>query len=286
MGEAAPLAIWAVDKPAGPTSHDVVAAVRRNLPRGVKVGHAGTLDPFATGLLLVLVGRATRLARYLSSLDKTYRARVRLGWVSSSGDPDGELSATGAHVPDEDELRSAAAALEGRRPQRVPELSAVKVGGVALHRRVRRGERVEPPEREVEVHSLTIERGPDAEGAVDLEVRCGKGTYVRTLASELGEGLGCGAYCETLRRTAVGGVDLAAAVPPEAVGAVGGLPLRLALGHLGQRELDLDEAGDVAHGRPVTGAGEGPVGLWRGERLLAVARPDGDGLLRPEVVLA
>ena len=134
MGEAAPLAIWAVDKPAGPTSHDVVATVRRNLPRGVKVGHAGTLDPFATGLLLVLVGRATRLARYLSSLDKTYRARVRLGWVSSSGDPDGELRATGAHVPDEDEVRSAAAALEGRRPQRVPELSAVKVGGQRAYR--------------------------------------------------------------------------------------------------------------------------------------------------------
>ncbi len=286
MSEPPPLAIWAVDKPAGPTSHDIVAGVRRGLARGVKVGHAGTLDPFATGLLLMLVGRGTRLARYLTGLDKTYRARLRLGWVSSSGDPDGEVTATGVAVPGADTVRAAAAGLVGRRRQQVPELSAVKVRGVALHRRVRRGEQVEPPEREVEVHSLTVDHGPDAAGVVSLNVRCSKGTYLRTLAAELGERLGCGAYCEALRRTAVGDIDVTAAVAPEEVSAVGGLALRTALGHLGARELVPAEVAGVAHGRPVAGSGEGPVGLWRGERLVAVARPGSEGWLRPEVVLA
>src|SRR5688500_13026018 len=144
-GEAA---VLLCDKPAGPTSHDVVAQVRRERP-GMKVGHAGTLDPFATGLLLVLLGRATRLQRYLLSLPKTYRATARLGWRSSTGDPDGELVETG-RVPDEPALPV------GRIRQRVPMTSAVKVGGERLYRKARRGESIETPEREVEIYRAVL----------------------------------------------------------------------------------------------------------------------------------
>jgi tRNA pseudouridine55 synthase len=128
------------DKPAGITSHDLVAEVRRD--RGLKTGHAGTLDPFATGLMLVLVGRATRLQRYLVGLPKTYRATARLGWRSSTGDPEGELVESGTRPPD-------LALPTGRITQRVPMTSAVKVAGERLYRKAHRGEQVEPPEREV-----------------------------------------------------------------------------------------------------------------------------------------
>ncbi|MDX6652456.1 MAG: tRNA pseudouridine55 synthase [Solirubrobacterales bacterium] len=176
------------DKPAGPTSHDVVARIRRE--RGVKAGHAGTLDPFATGLLIVLLGRATRLQRHLMALPKTYVATARLGWRSSTGDPDGELSETG-QVPERLELP------QGRVRQRVPMTSAVRVGGERLYRKAHRGEVVETPEREVDVHRAEL-LSADEERAT-FEIECSSGTYVRTLIETLGD-----AYCESLRRTAIG----------------------------------------------------------------------------------
>jgi tRNA pseudouridine55 synthase len=177
------------DKPAGKTSHDIVLAVRRE-HRGEKVGHAGTLDPFATGLLLVLIGRATRLQRFLVELPKTYVARARLGWHSSTGDPDGELEET-ERVPASLELPT------GRVRQRVPMTSAIRVGGERLYRKAHRGEVVETPEREVEVYRAEL-LGSDATGA-EYEVECSAGTYVRTLIETLGD-----AYCAELRRTAIG----------------------------------------------------------------------------------
>ncbi len=177
------------DKPAGKTSHDIVLAVRRER-RGEKVGHAGTLDPFATGLLLVLIGRATRLQRFMVELPKTYVARARLGWRSSTGDPDGELEQTG-HIPTALDLPS------GRVRQRVPMTSAVRVGGERLYRKAHRGEVVETPEREVEVYRAEL-LGSDAESA-SYEVECSAGTYIRTLVETLGD-----AYCAELRRTAIG----------------------------------------------------------------------------------
>jgi tRNA pseudouridine55 synthase len=138
------------DKPAGKTSHDIVLAVRRE-HRGQKVGHAGTLDPFATGLLLILIGRATRLQRFLVELPKTYVARARLGWRSSTGDPDGELRETG-RTPSALDLPT------GRVRQRVPMTSAVRVGGERLYRKAHRGEVVETPEREVEVYRAELRR--------------------------------------------------------------------------------------------------------------------------------
>ena len=181
-------AVLLYDKPAGVTSHDVVARVRRE--RGVKAGHAGTLDPFATGLLLVLLGRATRLQRFLTGLPKTYLATARLGWRSSTGDPDGELTATG-HYPDSLELPT------GTVRQRVPMTSAVRVGGERLYKKAHRGEVVETPERDVEVHRAELLSG-DGDLA-RYEVECSAGTYVRTLVETLED-----AYCAELRRTAIG----------------------------------------------------------------------------------
>ena len=181
-------ALLLYDKPAGPTSHDVVAAVRRE--RRCKAGHAGTLDPFATGLLLVLLDRATRLQRFLVGLPKTYLATARLGWRSSTADPDGELLETG-EVPASLELPT------GRVIQRVPMTSAVRVGGERLYRKAHRGEVVETPLREVEVHSAEL-LSSDGELA-HYEIVCSAGTYVRTLIETLGD-----AYCSDLRRTAIG----------------------------------------------------------------------------------
>jgi tRNA pseudouridine55 synthase len=176
------------DKPAGITSHDVVAQVRRE--RGVKTGHAGTLDPFATGLLLVLLGRATRLQRFLVGLPKTYLATARLGWRSSTGDSDGELTETGC-VPSSLELPT------GTVRQRVPMTSAVRVGGERLYKKAHRGEVVETPERDVEVHRAQL-LSSDGEYA-HYEIECSAGTYVRTLVETLGD-----AYCSDLRRSAIG----------------------------------------------------------------------------------
>ncbi len=200
------------DKPAGVTSHDVVAEVRRE--RGTKTGHAGTLDPFATGLLLILLGRATRLQRFLVGLPKTYLATARLGWRSSTGDPDGELTETG-RMPDSLGLPT------GTVRQRVPMTSAVRVGGERLYKKAHRGEVVETPVRDVRVHRAEL-LSSDAAYA-HYEIECAAGTYVRTLVETLGD-----AYCSDLRRTAVGpfrvedaGKELSAERVAELVPAVG-----------------------------------------------------------------
>jgi tRNA pseudouridine55 synthase len=262
--EASGNGILLIDKPAGVTSHDVVARCRRE--RHQRAGHAGTLDPFATGLLLVLLGRATRLQRYLLPLPKTYRATARLGWTSTTGDPDGELMHTG-DVPDRLELPT------GRIRQRVPMTSAVKVEGERLYRRAHRGERVRTPEREVEVHRAEL-LGVDGERA-EFEIECSSGTYVRTLIETLGD-----AFCERLRRVAIG---------PFRVDEADGEPLALeaAMAFLPERALDVEEAEWVRHGRavPATDAISGPARLTRDGRLLAVARRR-DDVLQPEVVLA
>jgi tRNA pseudouridine55 synthase len=176
------------DKPAGITSHDMVRRVRRE--RDCKAGHAGTLDPFATGLLLVLLGRATRLQRFLTALPKTYLATARLGWCSSSGDPEGELTETG-RIPASLQLPTGAVR------QRVPMTSAVRVGGERLYRKAHRGETVATPLREVEIYRAEL-LGHDDEAA-HYEIECSSGTYVRTLIETLED-----AYCVELRRTSIG----------------------------------------------------------------------------------
>jgi len=257
-------AVLLCDKPEGVTSHDVVAGVRREL--GLKGGHAGTLDPFATGLLLVLLGRATRLQRYLMALPKTYRAVARLGWRSSTGDPEGELTETGA-VPERLELPT------GSVRQRVPMTSAVRVGGERLYRKSQRGETVETPEREIEVHRAEL-LDSDPERA-SFEVECSSGTYVRTLIETLGD-----AYCESLRRVAIG--------PFRIEDAGTELSPNEALEFLPEHRLDAREAEAVSHGQrppaPASLPEEEPLRLTFDGELLAVARA-GDGVLKPEVVL-
>ena len=254
-----------VDKPAGVTSHDVVAGIRRE--RGGKVGHAGTLDPFATGLLVILLGRATRLQRFLLLLPKTYLATARLGWRSSTGDPDGELSETG-RMPERLELPT------GEIEQRVPMTSAVRVEGERLYRKAQRGEEVETPSRRVTVHRAELVSS-DEERAT-FEIECSSGTYVRTLIETLGD-----AYCESLRRTAIGSLRVPDGESVE-------IPVEGLVSFLPERLLDDHEAVAVSHGRPVQEPFDIPpehVRLTHDGRLMAVARVDGENL-RPEVVLA
>jgi len=255
-----------VDKPVGPTSHDVVAKIRRE--RGCKAGHAGTLDPFASGLLVVLLGKATRLQRYLMPLPKAYIATARLGWLSSTGDPTGDLTRTGK-LPRTLELPT------GRVVQRVPMTSAVKVDGERLYRKAHRGEDVETPEREVVVHSAS-RLSSDGDRAA-FEIRCSSGTYVRTLIETLGD-----AYCESLRRTEIGPFE----VPEQ--GSELELSLEQLLAFMPEVELSPDEARAVSNGVPLpAGAGTpaGPARLTSSGSVVAVARRS-ESSLRPEVVLA
>ena len=279
-----------LDKPEGPTSHDVVAAVRRAL--GLRrVGHTGTLDPFASGLLLVCVGKATRLAEYLSGLDKTYDAVARLGEVTDTLDREGEVVEThgGWERLEAPAVEAALATLRGRLEQVPPAYSAKKVRGTAAHRLARQGEAVELAAAAVTVHAidLTSLELP----LVGFRVRCSSGTYVRALARDLGASLGVGAHLVRLRRTSIGGFGLAGAVPPDrlddaaAVAAATIEPLE-ALRHLPTLTADDDEAGLLSQGRPLEGIDEGLEGLVavaHAGALLAVAE-SGGGVLRPRKV--
>jgi tRNA pseudouridine55 synthase len=264
-----------IDKPAGLSSHSAVAAVRRALGDGrSRVGHAGTLDPFATGLLLVLVGRATRVQRLLMALPKRYETVARLGAVSSTGDPEGEITQTGRVPPDPPCLPT------GQLLQRPPAYSAVKVAGERAYRRARRGEQFELAERTVTVHRYEqLWREGDRAG---FEIECGAGTYVRSLVAELGD-----AYCEQLRRTAIGPFSVEdAAAPPQPGSAPWRPPLvsiERALAFLPRLWLEGEAARVAAHGVAVaaergrweSGEGDppGPVLLVDGNGPLAVAEP-------------
>lgn len=255
------------DKPAGITSHDVVASVRRGFGgrRAAKVGHAGTLDPFATGLLLVLVGRATRVQRFLMELPKTYETVARFGAVSTTGDPEGEITETGV-VPDGDlQLPS------GLVRQRPPAYSAVKVDGRRAYALARAGEHVELAEREVTVHRFE-ETG--REGASrSFAIECSSGTYVRSLVADLGD-----AYCTALRRTKIGAFDVADADLEKIV------PLSEALSFIPEVRLSGEEAKRASHGRPVPGEASGVVRLSDQDGVIAIAEPvAGSGLLKPIV---
>jgi tRNA pseudouridine55 synthase len=254
-----------VDKPAGKTSHDVVAAIRREHGgrRGLRVGHAGTLDPFATGLLLVLLGRATRIQRFLMALPKTYETVARFGAVSTTGDPEGEIAETGARVPEPLVLPT------GVLRQRPPAYSAVKVGGERAYRLARRGEEVELPEREVTVYRAAVLGRDDPRVTIALE--CSAGTYVRSYVADLGD-----AYCEALRRTAIGPFRV------EDAGRTVGLAE--ALRHvLPSRVVAGDDARRAGHGVAVEGEAEGPVVLVDEDGPIAIAEPREGGVLKPTV---
>ncbi len=254
------------DKPAGVTSHDVVAGVRRRLGHGVKVGHAGTLDPFATGLLLILIGRGTRVQRFLMGLPKTYEATARFGAVSTTGDPDGEIVHTGVVADGDLELP------HGLIRQRPPAFSAIKLGGRRAYKLARAGIEVDLPEREVEVYRFEeLERRGEIRRFL---IECSAGTYVRTLISELGD-----AYTEQLRRTRIGSFDVAAADPERLVG------LGEALSFIAERRLGAEDARRASNGGTIAGSAPGVVRLTDESGLVALAEPVGDGVLKPVVGL-
>jgi tRNA pseudouridine55 synthase len=259
-------------KPAAVTSHDVVAEARRSLPRGTKVGHAGTLDPFATGLLLILVGRATRAQRFLMELPKTYRAVARLGWTSTTGDRDGELLETG-RIPERLEIAV------GAQLQTPPAYSAVKVAGRRAYDLARAGETPELKPRPITVHRAELLWHEDDRAAFEIE--CSSGTYVRSLVTDLGD-----AYCEELERTAIGPFRLEDASGDEDA-AKGLIPLREALAFMPERVLSAEEAAAVRHGRrvPSPEMTAEHLRLTHEGEILAIGAPNG-GELQPVVVFA
>ena len=192
-----------VDKPPGMTSHDVVSAIRRHF-RIAKVGHCGTLDPCATGLLLIVTGRATRLSQALTGDDKEYAATIRLGIATSTHDTEGEILATRPVPPlTEPELRQAMARFTGDVYQTPPMASAIKIDGQKLYKLARRGQEIERPARLIHLYRFEL-LGFTPPDLIHTHLRCSKGTYVRTLAHDLGAQLGCGAHLAALRRTGSG----------------------------------------------------------------------------------
>lgn len=283
-----------VDKPAGMTSHDVVGRCRKVFGQK-RVGHAGTLDPDATGVLLVGLGRATRLMQYMSGLSKSYTTSIVLGVATTTLDAAGEV--TGEWDMSEVDLitaREAAAALTGRIRQVPPMVSAVKVGGRRLHELARAGIEVERRAREVTVSRFAVEWA-DPEGphpVLRAEVDCSSGTYIRVLAEDLGRALGGGAHVRDLRRTAIGPWPEDQAVPLEDLGVGQVRPAADALPWMAAVTVSGDLEVAVRHGRVMaTGdLGASGPGPWRvldpaGE-LLAVYEPHRDGAAKPRVVLA
>lgn len=271
-----------IDKPPGPTSHDMVDVVRRAV-KIRRVGHAGTLDPPASGLVVVAVGPATRLLRYVQDLPKTYETRARLGITTTTLDADGEVLDTRPVDTDEAAIHEAAAAFVGEIDQIPPAVSAIKVGGERSYRRAARGEDVTLKARRVRIHELEVV-GVHHEG-FELRVVCSAGTYVRSLVADIGERLGCGAHVTALRRTAIGPLTVDEAVAPSEAGPDVLLTVEQGLRHLSLVTLDPDAASRAANGRQVEADApdglvlvrgpDGPVGVFEGR----------EGIVRPVTVL-
>jgi tRNA pseudouridine55 synthase len=300
-GADGPHGVLVVAKPAGPSSHDIVALVRR-LSGAKRVGHGGTLDPFASGVLPVFVGSATRMVEYHLHDAKAYRALVCFGARSTTDDIEGELSPGEAAPPAREAVEALLPAFVGRVVQRPPAYSAVKVGGRRAYEMARRGEQPLLRDREVEIHELRLTGWQDDQTrpCATLEVRCSAGTYVRALARDLGERLGCGAYLAALVRTASGPFRIADAIELDelrrllAEGSLAGrlLPPDVGLDAYPAVSLSPIELAAVARGQVVRLRGEapapGPDGLVRvvveGQGLVAMARLR-DRRLYPDKVL-
>ncbi|MGI5203219.1 tRNA pseudouridine(55) synthase TruB [Spirillospora sp. CA-108201] len=257
-----------VDKPAGWTSHDVVGRMRR-LAKTRKVGHAGTLDPMATGVLVLGIGKATRLLGHLALTSKGYDATIRLGESTNTDDAEGETIATAsAAAVAEEALRAGVAELTGTIQQVPPQVSAIKVNGERAYKMARKGEDVELAARPVTVDEfavLDVRRHGDLID-VDATVSCSSGTYIRALARDLGASLGCGGHLTALRRTRVGPYDLAMARTLDQLGEkLEILPMAEAVAAVfPRRDVSDDDARRVAHGGrlPAVGLGPGPVGVF------------------------
>jgi tRNA pseudouridine55 synthase len=270
-----------VDKPGGVTSHDVVDAVRRALGTR-KIGHAGTLDPMATGLLLLGVGRATRLLRFFGDLAKSYEGVARLGVRTETLDADGEVVGTSPVPASRVDVERAFASLVGRSRQRPPAYSAVRVGGRRLYEAARAGESLEAEPRPIRVDAFDVTsfEPPD----VGFRVICSGGTYVRVLLADVGDALGCGAHLAALRRTAIGPHRVEDAVPLDAIRVP--MPIELAVAHLPRMDLSEDEARAASHGSILAPAGiDGPYAVFAPDGRLVGVYHDVGAKARPEVIL-
>ncbi|TML01825.1 MAG: tRNA pseudouridine(55) synthase TruB [Actinobacteria bacterium] len=282
MADRAPSGLLLVDKPHGITSHDAVSRVRRSL--GIrKVGHSGTLDPLATGLLVMGVGRGTRLLRFLSEFPKLYEGTGVLGVETTTLDAEGDVVREAPVAVTEPELRAALASFVGDIEQAPPAYSAVKVGGERSYKAARRGEAVDSPSRRVHVYAFNVRRFDPPR--FDFRVRCSGGTYVRSLVADVGHALECGAHVTALRRTAVGPFGVEEARPPHDPGPL--LPLERAVEHLAAVTLHEEEARVAAHGSILGPAGiEGPYrALAPDGRLVGIYRDEGTKAV-PEVILS
>jgi tRNA pseudouridine55 synthase len=283
-----------VDKPGGMTSHDVVSRIRR-LAKTRRVGHGGTLDPMATGVLVVGVGRATRLLTYVIGTRKRYLGTIRLGQSTLTDDAEGEVTATTSALGvTEEAVRAALAGMLGEIDQVPSAVSAVKIDGQRAYRRVRAGEEVSLAPRRVTVHRLDVLSVTHDAHVIDVEVdvECSSGTYIRAIARDLGAALGVGGHLTALRRTAVGGLTIADALSldelEQRAPAVVALPLaEAARRFLPAREATDEEARTLSHGVPLPAGGvDGPVAVFGPDGALLAVVSDRDGRARPEIVLA
>ncbi|HSP37989.1 MAG TPA: tRNA pseudouridine(55) synthase TruB [Frankiaceae bacterium] len=277
-----------VDKPAGWTSHDVVGKLRR-LAGTRRVGHAGTLDPMATGVLICGIGRATRLLGYLSQAGKTYTATIRLGVRTTTDDAEGEVVSEAPVDASDESVAAELAVLTGDISQVPSSVSAIKVNGQRAYARVRAGEDVELAARPVRVSRFELleRRGND----LDVVVACSSGTYIRALARDLGTALGCGGHLTALRRTEIGRFTLASAARMDALIGAGSVesalvPLPAAVDQtFPRRDLSVDEAREISFGRRIPRTGEaGPVGAFAPDGSVVALLEDRDDTAKPIVV--
>jgi tRNA pseudouridine55 synthase len=288
------LGVVNLDKPVGPTSHDMVDLVRR-LTGMRRIGHAGTLDPLASGVLPILVGAATRFSDDLTGGSKRYEAVIRLGIRSATDDAQGPLEVVGP-PPDVAVATEALRAFVGTFEQRPPAFSARKTGGVVAHRAARAGNPVEAPARSVTVEAIEVLGTEAGDGWLDLrcDIRCGPGTYIRSIARDLGDRLGCGGHLHALRRTEAAGLRVVDAIAParlEELAAANRLSEAILpagpLLHLPELRLDAEAAGRFVHGSAIQLPGTGGSGRHAvfGERGLLGIGTLRDGLLEPRTVI-
>ena len=288
------LGVVNLDKPVGPTSHDMVALLRR-LTGTRRIGHAGTLDPLASGVLPILVGAATRFSEELTGGRKRYDAVVRLGARSATDDAQGPVTRSGVEAPPAGVIHEALQAFVGTYDQRPPDFSARKQGGTTAHRAARAGRPIEVTPRRVTVEAIELVSVEPADGLLDvrLDIRCGAGTYIRAIARDLGKALGCGGYLSALRRTEAAGLRADDGFGPERLATLA------AEGRLGEAiqpvgdllplprvTLDAEGAWPFLHGssQPMADLPDGRAVVYRGDELLGIGRVVA-GRLQPEKVV-
>ena len=272
-----------LDKPGGMTSRDALNRAQHWFPDGTKIGHTGTLDPLATGVLVICLGLATRLAEYVQAMRKTYRSTFRLGAYSETDDADGVIvPVADARQPERSEIEKSLREFIGEIDQRPPAYSAMKVTGERAYARARRGDDVVLKPRRVHVYSVEILSY--SWPLLEVEVRCGKGTYIRSLARDLGEQLGCGGLVQALRRTRVGPFTFEDAVKldadvPHVLAKL--LPLAEAVTELPRVVVSAEDATRLRHGQAIRGEGAGEIAVFdEAQQLIAIGELGG-GSLRP-----